>query len=66
MRNGYETLFVNLEARDQLVDVNVSRRILLKQILKELVCELVIWIHLAQDRDQWRAVANSVMNFGVR
>jgi hypothetical protein len=23
------------------------------------------WIHLAQDRDQWRALANMVMNFWV-
>jgi hypothetical protein len=23
------------------------------------------WIHVAQDRDQWRAVMNTVMNFQV-
>jgi hypothetical protein len=23
------------------------------------------WIHLAQDRDQWRAPVNTVMNLGV-
>jgi hypothetical protein len=23
------------------------------------------WIHLAQDKDQWRALVNTVMNFQV-
>jgi hypothetical protein len=25
----------------------------------------VDWIHLAQDRDQWRAVVNTVMNLRI-
>jgi len=27
--------------------------------------EGVDWIHLAQDRDQWRAIANTAMNIWV-
>jgi hypothetical protein len=27
-------------------------------------CDGVGWIDLAQDRDQWRALVNTVMNFG--
>jgi len=33
--------------------------------LSEIVCEVVGWIHLAQDRDQRRAVVNTVMNLRV-
>jgi len=30
--------------------------------LKETMLEGVDWMHLAQDRDQWRALLNAVMN----
>jgi len=33
--------------------------------LRELGWECVDWIHLAEDRDQWRAVVNTVMNLRV-
>jgi hypothetical protein len=29
--------------------------------LREILWEVVDWLHLAQDRDQWRAVVNTVM-----
>jgi hypothetical protein len=29
------------------------------------IWEVVDWMHLAQDRDQWRAVLNTVMNFRI-
>jgi hypothetical protein len=31
--------------------------------IKEIVWKKVNWIDLAQDRDKWRAVVNTVMNF---
>jgi hypothetical protein len=31
----------------------------------EIVWEGVVWMHLAQDRDQRRAVVNTVLNFRV-
>jgi hypothetical protein len=30
--------------------------------VREIGWEDVNWIHLAQDRDQWRALVNAVMN----
>jgi hypothetical protein len=33
--------------------------------LREIGWDVVDWIDLAQDRDQWRALVNTVMNFRV-
>jgi hypothetical protein len=33
--------------------------------LREIGLEVVNWMHLAQDRDQWRAVVNTVINLRV-
>jgi hypothetical protein len=34
----------------------------IKKDLREIEWDGVVWINLAQDRDQWRAVVNTVMN----
>jgi hypothetical protein len=34
--------------------------------LREVRWDGMDWIDLAQDRDQWRALVNTVMNFGFR
>jgi len=31
----------------------------------EVVCEIVDWIHVAQDRDQWRSFVSTWMKFLV-
>jgi hypothetical protein len=33
--------------------------------LREILCEGVDWVHLAQDKYQWWAVVNTVTNFRV-
>jgi hypothetical protein len=34
-------------------------------VLREIDREVVDWIHLSQDRDQWLAVVNTEMNLRV-
>jgi hypothetical protein len=34
----------------------------IRMYLREIVSESVDWIHLAQDRDQWRALVKTVIS----
>jgi hypothetical protein len=45
--------------------LGVGGRIILTWDLREIRCEVVNWIHLAQDRDRWRALVNTVMKLRV-
>jgi hypothetical protein len=37
----------------------------IKMDLREIEWDGVDWIYMAQNRDQWRAVVNTVLNHGV-
>jgi hypothetical protein len=37
----------------------------IKMDLREIRCDGVDWIDMAQDRDQWRALVNTVLNLWV-
>jgi hypothetical protein len=37
----------------------------IKMDIHEVRCEGLDWIHLAEDRDSWRAPVNAVMNLRV-
>jgi hypothetical protein len=37
----------------------------IKTDLREIECDVVDWIDMAQDRDQWRVLVNTVLNLRV-
>jgi hypothetical protein len=59
----YGVLVGNPERKDHLIDQGVDGRMGSKWTLGRLGWE-VECIHLAQDRDRWRALVNAVMNLG--
>jgi hypothetical protein len=64
-RNVYRILVGKPTERDQLKVQGVDGRLGTKWTLGRLVGGGVERIHLAQDRDRWRAVVNAVMNLRV-
>jgi hypothetical protein len=61
-RNVYKVLMGSQKERDHLGDQGVDRRIATEWILRETGWGSAEWNQLAQDRDQWRALVNTVMN----
>jgi hypothetical protein len=55
----------SLKERDHSEDLDIDRRILLIWTLGEIGCRGMDWIHLAQDRDNWWAPENTVLNLWV-
>jgi hypothetical protein len=48
--------------RDHWEDQSVGGWTILKWILREIAWDGIDWIDLAQNRNQWRALVNTVMN----
>jgi hypothetical protein len=55
----------NLRERDHWGNPDVDGRIIFKMELQEVGGGYGDWMELAQDRDRWRALVSSVMNFRV-
>jgi hypothetical protein len=51
-----------MKGRDQSEDLSVDGRIILEWISSKYAVD---WIHLAQNKDQWCAVVNTVINLRV-
>jgi hypothetical protein len=49
--------------RDHQEDLDIGGRLILRWILERE--DGMVWIDLAQNRDQWRALVNTVMNLRV-
>jgi hypothetical protein len=52
----------NLKGREHSEDLGVDGSTILEWILG---WEVVDWMHLAQDRDKWRTVVNTIVNLPV-
>jgi hypothetical protein len=51
--------------RDDYENQDVGGWTILKWILREIGWDGIDWIDVAQDRDQWRALVNTVLNLRV-
>jgi hypothetical protein len=61
-RGAYKVLVGKPEGRRPLGRYRHRWEDNIKTDLREVGCECVDWIGLAQDRDRWRALVSAVMN----
>jgi hypothetical protein len=65
MRNAYKVLVGKHKGKKLLGIPRRKREDNIRINIREIMSKGVDWIHLAQDRDQWWAVVNMVMNLWV-
>jgi hypothetical protein len=65
MRNAFTILIGEPEGKRLLGRPRCRFYVRIRMDLREIWWESVDWIRLAQDRDQWRAVVNTVMNLWI-
>jgi len=66
MRNAYNILVGKPEGKRRTGRRRCTWKNNIRMNLREMWWEGRDWIHLAQDRDQWRAFVNTVMNLLVQ
>jgi hypothetical protein len=64
-RNAYRILVGKPEGKRPLGRQRRRSVDNIKMDLREIGWDGIDWIHLAQDRDQWRALVNTVINLRV-
>jgi hypothetical protein len=64
-RNAYWILVGKPEEKRPLGRPRHRRVDSIKIDLREIKCSCIDWIHLAEDRDQWRILVNAVINLWV-
>jgi hypothetical protein len=62
MRKVYETLVGKPEGKRPLQRPRHRQEVNIRMTVREIWWEGVDWIHLAQNRNQWWALVNTVMN----
>jgi hypothetical protein len=61
----YKDIGLKPQREETTWEARCGWNIILKWILKEIVCDGMDWIHLANDTVQWRALVNTVMDIRV-
>jgi hypothetical protein len=64
-RNAYRILVGKLEGKRPLGRPRRTRLDNIKKDLREIGWDGIDWMDLAQDRDQWSALVNTLMNLWV-